>query len=362
MKHDLLAIAADLSNAALLARLQLLAARAREDTVELVAHLAEVERRRLFLAEGYGSLFDYCRIALRLSEHAAYNRTVAARVARQFPAVLGGLSDGSLNLTTVRLLAAHLTLENHGDVLARAAGRSKREVEALVTTLAPQPDVRSSIRKMPATEASVPEAPTQLQGLSSEMNASPADANARPADAVSPIAPMPAAQVATRRPVVTPLAPARYKVQFTVGSETYEDLRLAQDLFRREIPSGDPGAIFARALKLLLADAAKRKMAATLAPGAARPASPGSRHVPASVKRAVWLRDGGQCAFLARVGRRCGERAFLELHHLQPFAMGGQATVANISLRCRRHNAYEAELDFGSCLATAAGSPRPRTR
>jgi hypothetical protein len=149
------------------------------------------------------------------------------------------------------------------------------------------------------------------------------------------------------RPVVAPLSATRYRVQFTVGEEAYEELRLAQDLLRREIPNGDPGAIFARAVKLLLAQVAKEKTAATDAPRPAPPSDPGSRHIPATTKRAVWRRDRGQCAFASKAGRRCTERAYLELHHLQPFALGGGKTVSNIALRCRRHNAYEAELDFG---------------
>ena len=72
-----------------------------------------------------------------------------------------------------------------------------------------------------------------------------------------------------------------------------------------------------------------------------------SRHVPSEVKRVVWQRDGGQCAFVSSTGRRCTERTFLELHHVQPYAKQGPATVANIFLRCRRHNQYEAELIFG---------------
>ena len=76
-------------------------------------------------------------------------------------------------------------------------------------------------------------------------------------------------------------------------------------------------------------------------------ASRPSRHIPADVKRAVWRRDAGQCAFVGLTGRRCSERTFLELHHVQPYAKRGPATVTNIALRCWRHNQYEAELIFG---------------
>jgi hypothetical protein len=361
MTHDLLTAVAARTNGELLTRLQFLAARGREDTAEMVAHLAELEERGVFLAEGYGSLFTYCTTTLHLSEHEAYNRMVAAPPAPRFPAILDGLADGSLNLTTVRLLAPHLTLENYRDVLARAAGRSKREIQALAASLAPRPDVAPSIRKMPA--------PTHAAASASQSGgAGDGDALAEtsPGPLSAPLAvgedakPAPGAQtnetVAGRpvssfrtapRPSVAPLSASRYRVQFMVGEETYEELRVAQDLLRREIPDGDPGMIFAKALKLLLAQVAKEKTAATATPKPARSLVSRSRYIPASVKRAVWQRDRGQCAFVARAGRRCTERAFLELHHIHPFALGGEKTVSNIALRCRRHNAYEAELDFG---------------
>lgn len=61
----------------------------------------------------------------------------------------------------------------------------------------------------------------------------------------------------------------------------------------------------------------------------------------------MWVRDGGRCALVATNGRRCTERVFLEFHHREPYVLGGEATVANVSLRCRAHNVYEAELAFG---------------
>jgi hypothetical protein len=78
-------------------------------------------------------------------------------------------------------------------------------------------------------------------------------------------------------------------------------------------------------------------------------------------ERAVWLRDGGQRAFVARRGRRCDGRAFLEFHHLRPFAAGGDATIDNIELRCRAHNAYEADLFYGP-LRDVPRIQEPRAR
>ena len=91
----------------------------------------------------------------------------------------------------------------------------------------------------------------------------------------------------------------------------------------------------------------RKKGAQTGRPRTAPAPAARSRHIAAGVKRAVWLRDGGRCAFTGRAGRRCGERAFLEFHHLDPYALGGEATVDGIALRCRAHNQYEATLYFG---------------
>jgi hypothetical protein len=142
------------------------------------------------------------------------------------------------------------------------------------------------------------------------------------------------------------LAPERYKVQFTISRETHEKLRRVQALARHAIPSGDPAEIFDRALTLLLQDLERRRCAAVTSPRAARGATGGSRHIPASVKREVWRRDDGRCAYTGWAGR-CTERSFLEYHHVQPYAAGGAATAANIELRCRAHNAYEASLFVG---------------
>jgi hypothetical protein len=347
--------AATLSDRELLRRIEVLAGQERDATVELIAHLAELDTRKLFRGEGYGSLFAYCTQALHLSEHAAYNRIEAARASRTFPVVLAHLSEGALNLSTLRLLAPHLTTENHRGLLGRASGRSKREVEALVARLAPQSDVLPSIRKLPTTPAQTAEmaslaAETSDRGTAADASRFDLD-SAHDSDQSSPPVPNQAPRVphsSSLRPVVAPLSPERYRIQFTMGRETHQKLHRAQDLLRREIPDGDPGAIFDRALELLLQDVARRKWAATVKPGPRRGSERRSRYVPAAVKRAVWLRDGGQCAFVAaRTGRRCAERTFLEFHHLEPYAAGGETTVANLSLRCRVHNAYECDLVFG---------------
>lgn len=346
MQTNILTFAAKLSDGDLRRRLEALAGCERQATVELVAHLAEFDARKLHRAEGY-ALFSYCTEALRLSEHATYNRIEAARACRSFPMILDLLTEGAVNLSTVRLLAPHLSPDNHKRLLAEARGRSKREIEALVARIAPQPDVPASVRKLPA--AAQP-ARVHAENPAAEVALT---VQAPPTSAPVALVPSPPAH----RPVVAPLAPERYRVQFTVSRETQEKLRRAQDLLRREIPDGDPAEIFDRALTLLLEDVARKKMAATSKPRPSRGTDPHSRYIPAEVRRKVWVRDGGQCAFVANSGRRCRERVFLDVHHVEPHGIGGETTAANVSLRCRAHNVYEAELVFGPYESAARETP-----
>jgi hypothetical protein len=323
---------AHLSDGDVIAAVARLARCEREATVQLVAHLSELDARRLYLAAGFSSLFAYCCEVLRLSEHETYHRIEAARAARRFPVILEVLSKGAINLTTVRLLSTHLTDSNHRELLAEASHRSKREVEELVARHFPRPDVVSTVRKLPATR------PTS--------DAAAVAAPALPA----PRATLPAPAPPSRPAVIAPLAPSRYEIRFTASAGTREKLRQAQDLLRHAIPSGDPGEIMDRALTLLLEDLARKKPALVKEPRPKQqPAASGSRHIPARVRREVWLRDGGRCAFASPgSGRRCAARGFLEFHHVRPYGAGGEATVQNIQLRCRAHNGYEADLFYGA--------------
>lgn len=332
-----------LSDTSLLNETVRLAARERGATADLIAAIAEVDARRLYLGEGCSSMFVYCTRVLRLSEHAAYDRIEAARLARRFPVVLEQLASGSVTVTNLRLLAPHCTAGNVEALMKEAAYKSKHELEQFIARLRPQPAVPATIRKL--SDTTTPRALGTHDAVRPEVETAPVCA-------VPPETPAP-----SRPAVVQPLAPERYKVQFTISSDTREKLRRVQDLMRHTIPNGDVAAIFDRALTLLLEDLQKRKVAATERPRKSCPTGRSSRHIPASVKRHVWKRDQGRCAYVGSHGR-CNETGFLEFHHVRPYAAGGIAVVENIALRCRAHNAYEAELFFGESKSSVVRESR----
>jgi hypothetical protein len=348
--------ASHLTNAELVVAVGELAHGERAATVALIVHLGEFEARRLFEAEGFSSTFSYCLTVLRLSEDATFNRIEAARLARRYPSVLEKLVSGELSPTTARMLARRLTEENHEDLPAAASGKSKSEVESLLAGLFPRPDVRASIRPLGAlVEPSSDQAlqrsePSISTGAvaPSEGPTIPAPADPAPTSEVRSAAPS-AANAASTDPLPLAITPEeqRYAIGFTARAGTHDKLRRAQDLLGHAVPRGDVAEVIDRALTLLVESLERTKLAATAQPRPSRAGAQRSRHVPAEVRRTVWSRDGGRCAFVAANGRRCDSRRALEFHHVRPYGVGGAATVANIQLRCRPHSGHEVELFYG---------------
>ena len=218
----------------------------------------------------------------------------------------------------------------------------------------------------------------------------------------APILPVPLAPPKSR---LAPLSPHRYSLQVTVDEETYNALKQLQDLQRHRngdlariikgavlerlervkrekfghrkhprkareqeswIEVEETGAGVSAAQREPVARTAEEKRVAkartenkasiekvktgekttgaAIAPGRFQV---NSRHIPTAVKREVWSRDKGQCAFVSRSGRRCSEKGRLEFHHVHAYALGGPATVENIALFYRAHNAHEGAKVFG---------------
>jgi hypothetical protein len=384
----------------LLRRLSDLLGRSRRDEADLVAHIGEVDGRRLYAREASPSMFAYCTEVLHLSEAEAYLRIAAARASREHPLLLTMLADGRLHLTAIAKLAPHLTLENREDILKRAAHKSRREIEELVAELSPRPDAPAVMRKLPDRRAGTtspaprlgPEGDAPSLGLRPEGGAS-LDRQLRPdgvaarepelrpdgvaaheteqrPDGVAAPQPEvrsggvdaagverlpPGAAVLSVSPrarpaVIEPLAPARYRVQFTASAGLCAKLERLRALMRASVPNGDLGAIVEQAVTEKLQRLEARRFARTQAPRktlSQSQTSPTTRQIPAAVKRAVYERDGGRCRYEDEQGRRCTARQGLEYHHRRPFGRGGDHSLDNVSLACKCHNAFLAEVDYG---------------
>ena len=317
-------------------------------------------------------MFAYCTQMLHLSEFEAYLRITAARAARQHPLLLAMLREGSLHLTAVAKLAPHLTPENCEPLARRAAHRTKREIEELIAELAPRPDAPTVVRKLPDRGAATTPVPAlrhdsnqaascdsrlgpdrvEFSGLKEtpESAATGLKADAPPlmpgltsSDSSLPPAP-------DRPPRVESLSPGRYRIQFTAGTALRDKLERLQALMRSSVPDGDLAAIIEQAVTEKLESLEARRFAKTKAPRKSlvdSDTSPSSRHIPAAIRRIVHERDGGRCRYVDGRGHRCTARGDLEFHHRHPFGHGGDHSPEGISLLCRAHNRYLAEIDYG---------------
>ena len=328
-----------LSDQELLRDLAVLVARDRTTTAALLAHLAEVDARRLYLPAAYPSMYLYCVCELGLSEDSALKRIQAARIARQFPVLFDALGEGRLHLSGVCLLAPCLTAENVDELVAAAAHKTKSEIKLLLAQRFPQSEMLALVQPIPASPPEPDEQPAPGQVA----------AHAPERVGALTLAPGQVESVAARQKVA-PVAPQRFLVQFTIGQDTHDKLRYAQELLSHQIPSGDLAAVLDRALDLLIPKLERGKFAATCKPHPSPRPTGSARHVPAQVKRAVWERDGGQCTFVSPAGQRCPARSLLEFDHMDPVARGGRATAARMQLRCRAHNQYAAECTFGTAF------------
>jgi hypothetical protein len=258
------------------------------------------------------------------------------------------IARGELHLSGVHQLAAHLTEDNHKEVLQRAKHKSMREIELLIAEISPKPDVPASIRALPIRHAQLPRETSQGSGWAqttgeSILSVETSHASPSPPSTSNPVA-------GSRKPKsrAIPLSPRRYKLQVTIGQDTRDKLAELQDLLSHQIPDGDPAEILDRALDALLTETKKRKAALSEKPrSSGKKSDSKTRSIPARTRREVFKRDDGRCAFVDAKGRRCSSKWQVEFHHQTPYGRGGTHDVSNIELRCRAHNQYEADLEYG---------------
>jgi hypothetical protein len=302
-----------LTDAELVCSLEHLVKADRALSAKLLVHLGEVYERKLHLGMGYRSLHEYCIAALGMSDAEAYLRIQAAKLGRRFPLVLERFGAGDVHLSAIKLLDPVLSEENHVQLLDRARGKTKRQVEVLVAELAPKPDVPARLRKLPDARgkvaAAAPDSLSAPQACSTALTSSAAQSIAvfqsashssslGVASVASPVAPsVPVAPVAPShafvlqplasraapvaavsqasslqtfalqspraRASLKPLSPGRFKLELTLGQDSHDKLEQLRELLRHQNPSGDLTSIVERALSELLGRTLKQRFAQT---------------------------------------------------------------------------------------------------
>src|SRR6185437_2702401 len=262
----------------------------RKQVVRFLRLLMQVEQTKAHLEAGF-SLYALCTKELRLPRSATLKRINAARVASRFPEVLDLLESGEIHLSALVMLSPHLTEDNRKELFGFAATHSERKLE------------RWLAGKFPKKSTGPKEKLEWLDGEKAELT-------------------------------------------LTIDSELLELVERTKELMKHQHPTGDTASVLKDVLKknLKSMDPLQRKT---------RKASPKrsvvhSRVIPRRIKTLVWKRDNGQCAYLSPTGKRCEERAGLEIDHRQAWAHGGRSDdPSNLRLLCFAHNRWLGIKTFG---------------
>ena len=307
-----------MNDESLLKEIKNLAAEERKLTAQLLLFLREVDRRRLFAKQGYGSLFEYVTRELGYSDASAQRRIASMRVLKELPEVEEKIISGALNLSHVAQAqrffrnevknAQPVTLEQKREVLLSLEGKSTREAERELISRSSNPE----------------------QFL--------------------------------QRDQVRPVSQSLSQVSFVADQEFLEQLEHIRGLLAHSKPNASMLEIMKEMAKLTIAKLEAKKFAQVDKPrvdkseagktGSQDPAAPTqssgagvetgakgkttpSRTISAETKRQVYQRDSGQCSYVdIKTKTRCTSKYALEFDHLKSFAKNGETAVDNLALRC----------------------------
>ena len=166
-----------------------------------------------------------------------------------------------------------------------------------------------------------------------------------PAETSAPREPNP--EPVRSRAEVRPISEDQWSLRATIDAACKEELETLKALLSHKVPDGDLGAVLREAIRCGIEKHRNRKGATAPAQERRSKAEAGGSRIPAAVRREVWKRDGGSCAWIGDDGRRCGSRWQLEIDHILPLALGGSSTADNLRLTCRAHNMLHAEHVYG---------------
>ncbi len=283
-----------LTNQELTLRLESLRGTERETTLKIIYHLVELERRKYYRELGYSSLFYYCTQKLGYAEASAARRIAGARCIRDNPELAELFLQGKVTLCSIATAAS--SIAKQVTEVTEIVGKSQREVQAIVAKAEP--------------------------------------VMAKPKEVIRPVV-----VAAPAAPLLPPMpAQERVEIRFSVPKEVYSEYEEAKAKLSNALgKSLSVESVFAKLLELYLKPKERNSARGNTS----------SRYIPRSVRREVYRRDGGKCAFVAPDGTRCCQNKFLHIDHITPYALGGKTELSNLRLLCSAHNQLEAEKVFG---------------
>ncbi len=365
-------VLADLSNDQLIRKCDTAVRSEQELGIAILDYLNEIERRSLYLKEGYSSLFDYCTRRWRYSRSKAGRFIAAARCMNRFPAARILLSNREITVCGLSKISGLMSYETSDNLLREVSGKMYVEIEKIAASHRTAPVIRDFVRPIgfqaPGEDERGEEDQGDLFQVVSEMTpnrsqngtgypqvSTPATGEDRSQNRSNP----------KRKPA------QRYEIRFSASEEFLEKLERARSICSKR---WSLGAILEKGLDELLErhdperkqarrekrESRKRVVAPDtqsvqtapdgvgvkkgrareeqIAAKQTRSPSTRSRYIPAPLRDAVFTRDNAQCTYVGGSGVRCGSTAHLQIDHINPFCMGGEHTLGNLRILCGKHN------------------------
>jgi len=352
-----------------LSKIKALNNRERKLKLTVLFHLKEIDKRELYLALGYHSLFEFCTRHLGYTRSSACRRIQAARCVGDFPEAADMLLAGELNLSVISLISGILTKENIKDILALVAGKSYPDAEIAIVMYKPiERKTRDKIKPVSVLEKrSTPDVGSDpgVNNYSKSFNVE-TDSGEKSAEITPDVETDPAGTAETDKRDEEAEVKQKFKLEFMVNPEFLKKVEEIRSELSRKYPSGVSFEILfnivmdeylerrsherrikrrekeksskKRKRKSLSEDNRKREK---------KKSGRRTRDIPAAVRDEVYRRDKGRCSFVGRNGTRCNSTWNLEIDHIVPFARGGDSSPCNLRLLCGRHNRLEAERAYG---------------
>lgn len=284
---------------------------------DLIEIFESADKFRVHIALGYSSLFNYATSALGLSEEVAYTFINVARKVREVPELKTKIREQKISVSKARRITAVLTKENQKHWLELAEQLPKRKLEKMVAAENPRAAV---IEKTTYISSDI----VQLQVAVSEKLILKIR---RAQDVLSQ---------KKRRPVSLEETMAAMTETFLAKHDPHElaQRQAAKGKLKPELCPGTVGALALGAEKIETPELSKVERNR----GGSRPThrSP----ISASIRHRLHIKFNSQCAHVSKNGERCGQKRFLDIHHVTPVAAGGGNDLDNLQLLCRSHHRY----------------------
>lgn len=325
----------------------------RVNLVSFLAHLGEASGRRLYLKDGYSSLFEYCTKFFGISEGSAYKRIQVAKASVQFPLILRLLKENKITLTAASLVCPHIDPMNNEQRLLEACGKSKMEILKLTAIWKPKPEPNESMRKAPMSALKIGKtyAGDNFECQKNKPSKSLATTNSS------------ALKLEPSKEKLEPISSQRSCLRFSVSEKVEAKIKRAREvLAQKKDFTGSLEDIFDRALEALLDKEdpqrrekrrEKRAQKKENSPKTSRKIhhfKKQTRYIPQKTRDSVLRKWNYQCSYVSPSGKSCTCKTGLELDHIKPYAKKGSNAENNLQPLCKQHNLLKAQEQYGRVI------------